>query len=88
MNRAIPTVWRDPLYHLSDCSFRTTQIKGVSSKSKHAVKYPNLPFAMKPVPQGKDLPIPHPATQLTVEDESEHKAATEVPNKERHEANF
>jgi hypothetical protein len=88
MNCAVPAVWRDPQCYSSDCYFCITQIKGISSKSKHTVKYPNLPPAMKPVPHSEDLPIPHPATHLTVEDVSGHKAATEVPNEEQAEATF
>ena len=80
MNFAIPMVWREPQDHSLDCHFCITQIKGISSKSKHTVKYPNLPSAMRPVPHSEDLPIPHPPTHLTLEDEPEHEAATEVPN--------
>ena len=36
----------------------------------------------RPVLHSEDLPIPHPPTHLTLEDESEHEAATEDPNKE------
>ena len=43
---------------------------------------------MRPVPHSEDLPIPHPLTHLTLEDESEHKAATEVPNEEQDDAIF
>jgi hypothetical protein len=43
---------------------------------------------MKPVPHSKDLSISHPATHPTVEDESEHKAATEVSNEEQDDATF
>jgi len=82
MNFAIPMVWREPQDHSSDCYFCITQIKGISSKSKHTVKYPNLPSAMRPVPHNEDLCIPHPPTHLTIEDESEHEAATEVPDEE------
>jgi hypothetical protein len=60
MNCAKPMMWRDPQEHLTDCYFCTTQIKGISSKFKHTVKYPNLPFAVKPVPHSENLPIPHP----------------------------
>ena len=88
MNFAIPMVWREPQDHLSDCYFCITPIKGVSSKSKHTVKYPNLPSAMRPVPHSEDLPIPHPPTHLTLEDESEHVAATEIPNEERDDPTF
>ena len=65
MNFAIPMVWREPQDHSSDCYFCITQIKRISSKSKHTVKYPNLPSAMRPVPHSEDLPIPNPATHLT-----------------------
>jgi hypothetical protein len=64
------------------------KIKGISNKSKHTVKYPNFPPAMKPVPHSKDLPIPHPATHLTLKDESENKAATKIPNEEQDYATF
>ena len=73
MNFAVPMVWREPQDHSSDCYFCITQIKGINSNSRHTVKYPNLPSAMRPVPHSEDLPIPHPPTRLTVEDESEHE---------------
>ena len=57
--------------HSSDCYFCITQIKGISSKSKHTVKYQNLPSAMRPVPHYEDLPIPHSPTHLTLEDEQD-----------------
>ena len=88
MNFAIPMVWREPQDHSSDCYFCITQIKGISSKSKHTVKYPNLPSAMRPVPHSENLPIPHPPTHLTLEEESELKAATEVPKEEQDDATF
>jgi len=70
INFAIPMVWCEPQDHSSDCYFCIKQIKGISSKSKHIVKYQNLPSAMRPVPHSEDLPIPHPPTHLTLEDES------------------
>jgi len=81
-------VWREPQDHSSDCYFCITQIKGISSKSKHTVKYTDLPFAMMPIPHREDLHIPHLPTHLTVEDESEHEVATEVPNEEQDGATF
>jgi len=85
---AIPMVWREPQDHSSNCHFCITQIKGISSKSKHTVKNPNLPSAMRPVPHSEDLPIPHPPTHLTLEEGSEHEAAIEVPNEEQDDATF
>ncbi len=43
---------------------------------------------MRPVPHSEDLPVPHPPTHLTVEDQSEHEAATEVPNEQQDDATF
>ena len=85
---AVPIVWREPQDHSSDCYFCITHIKGISSKSKNTVKYPNLPSVMRPVPYSEDLPIPHLPTHLTVEDESEHEEATEVPKEAQDDATF
>jgi hypothetical protein len=43
---------------------------------------------MKPVPHSKDLPVPNLPTHLTLEYESELKAATEAPNEEQDGATF
>jgi hypothetical protein len=51
MNFAIPMVWRELTTHVSDCYFCLTSITGVTVKSKHTVQYPNLPSAMRPLPQ-------------------------------------
>ena len=47
-----------------------------------------MPSATRPVPQSENLPIPHPPTCLTLEEESELKAATEVPKEEQDDATF
>ena len=88
MKFAVPMVWRESQDHLSDCYFCITQMKEISSKSKSTVKYPNLPSAMRPVPHSENLPIPHTPTHLTLEEESELKAATEVPKEEQDDATF
>jgi len=61
-------VWREPTDHASDCYFCLTSITGVTEKSKHTVQYPNLPSAMKPVPQSAELPVPKPPTHMTLSD--------------------
>ena len=43
---------------------------------------------MRPVPHSEDLPVPHPPTHLTLEDEWEHESATQVPNEEQDDATF
>ena len=88
MNFAIPMVWREPQHHSSHYYFCITRIKGVSIKSKHTIKYPNLPSSMRPVPHSEDLPRSHHSTHLTLEDELEHEAATEVPYEERDDPTF
>ena len=65
---AIPMVWRKPMDHVSDCYFFLTNITGVTGKSKHAVQYPNLPSAMRPVPHSVELPVPRPLTHMTLSD--------------------
>jgi hypothetical protein len=42
---AIPMVWRKPNDHSSECYFCLTNIIRVTSKSKHTVKYRDLPSA-------------------------------------------
>jgi len=43
---------------------------------------------MRSVLHSEDLPIPHPPTHLTLENESEHEAATEVPKEAQDDATF
>ena len=43
---------------------------------------------MRPVLQSENLPIPHPPTHLTLEEESELQAATEVLKEEKNGATF
>jgi len=65
---AIPIVWREPADHVSDCYFCLTSITGVTAKSKHTVQYPNLPYAMRPLPHSAVLPVAKPPTNMTLSD--------------------
>ena len=47
-----------------------------------------MPTAIRLVTHSEDLLLPHPPTHLTIEDESEHEAAIEVPNVERDDPSF
>jgi hypothetical protein len=62
------------------CYFCLTNITGITSKSKHTVKYPNVPTAMRPVPHNEALPIPKPPANVTVDDE--HSATDEADLKQ------
>lgn len=76
---AIPMIWREPLDHITDCYFCLTNISGITSKSKHTVKYPNIPSALKPVPHSTELPVPEPPQNMT---SSEDETTAEEVNKE------
>ena len=65
---AIPMVWREPKDHPSDCYISLTNKTGIASKSKHAVKYPDFPFAVRFVPHSEELPVPKPPENLTFGD--------------------
>jgi len=54
--------------HVSDCYFYLISITGITAKSKNTVQYPNLPIAMRPVPQSAELPAPKPPTNMTLTD--------------------
>jgi len=61
-------VRREPTDHVSYCYICLTSITGVTAKSKHAVQYHNLPYAMRPVPHGAESPVPKPPTNMTQSD--------------------
>jgi hypothetical protein len=67
---AIPMVRRESKDHTSDCYFCLANITGIASKSKHTVKYPDLPSAIRPVPHSEELPLPKPPEKLTFSDDS------------------
>jgi hypothetical protein len=62
-------VLREPKDHSIDCYFCLTNITGITSKSKHTVKYPNVPSALRPVPHNEELPIPKPPANVNMDDE-------------------
>jgi hypothetical protein len=66
---AVPIVWREPKEHSSDCYFCLTNIRGIASKAKHTVTYPNISCATRPVPHNEALSIPKPPGNLIVDGE-------------------
>ena len=68
---AVPMVWREPKDHTSDCYFCITKIKGITSKSKHTVHYPNIPSAMRPILHNQNLPVPQPPEKIVFSDEED-----------------
>ncbi|GFV73609.1 uncharacterized protein TNCV_1269891 [Trichonephila clavipes] len=70
MSFAIPMIWREPKDHSSDSYFCLTNIRGITSKSKHTVVYPDLQSAMRPVPHSEKLPKSKPPEHVTLDEES------------------
>jgi hypothetical protein len=66
---AVPMVWREPKDHSSDCYFCLTNIRDITSKSRHTVKYPDLPSAVGPVPHSEEYPVPKPPENMTFSDD-------------------
>jgi hypothetical protein len=51
------------------------------SKSKHTIKYPDLPSAMRPVSHREDLPVPqHPENVTFTDDDSDNEVIQQVEN--------
>lgn len=72
MNFAVPMIWQEPKVHSTDCYFCLTNII-ITSKSKHTVIYPNLPSAMRPVPQSDELLVPQPPENLILSDDEQER---------------
>lgn len=73
---AVPMVWREPRNHVDDCYFCMTNIKGITSKTKRSIQYPNVPSAMRPVPHDNSLPIPQPPESYTLDSESDSRSTS------------
>ena len=77
-NFAVPMVWREPRNHADDCYFCLTNITGFNASSRKKIKYPNLLFAMRPVPHSDDLPVPTPPVNKNLFSSSDE----EMPSRE------
>jgi hypothetical protein len=66
---AIHMVWREPKDHSSDCYISLTNKTGITSKSIHTGKYPDIPFVVRFVPHSEELPVPKPPENLTFGDD-------------------
>jgi hypothetical protein len=51
-------VWHEPKDCLKDCCFCITKITGSSRFSMHKIKFPNIPFVLRPVPHDDSMPLP------------------------------
>ncbi|KAK4880018.1 hypothetical protein RN001_008164 [Aquatica leii] len=76
---AVPMVWPEPRCHLTDCYVCMTSTVGFSNKSKHTIKYPNIPSALRPVPHNDTLPLPEPPKTYSLEPEIDLKDSEPQP---------
>ena len=73
---AIPMVSREGKDYMTDCYFRTVNLKGINRKNKHHVQYPYVPSAIRPIPY--DLPVPGPDGNMEYSSDSEYSDMTVV----------
>jgi hypothetical protein len=62
---AIPIVWKAAKDQTSSFYVFLANVSGITSKSKHTVKHPDLLSAIRSVPHSKELPVPKPPENLT-----------------------
>ena len=72
---AIPVMWREASNHINDCYFCLTPpvASGMNRKTKQRSDYPNIPSAIRPVPHGKDLPMPETPKEYNFNSEMEEE---------------
>lgn len=54
---AVRMVWREPNNLLTIAIFAWQKLKVIPKKRKRKIEYPNLLFAIRPVPHNADLPV-------------------------------
>ena len=54
----IRMVWRKPKNHFDDCYFCAVSTKGINRKNKKSLVYPNLEWAIRPIPHCNEIPVP------------------------------
>jgi hypothetical protein len=69
---AILMQWHEQKNHYDDCYFCMVSVAGYNKKKKKkkGITFPNLLSAIRPVPDGPDLPVPSPPDNLSSESES------------------
>ena len=78
MSFAIPMVKREENHHITNRYFCMINLKGINRKNKHYVQYSDAPSAIRPIPQGPDLPVPEPDGNMEYSSDFEHSNMTFV----------
>ncbi|GBN34360.1 hypothetical protein AVEN_107476-1 [Araneus ventricosus] len=70
---AVPMIWREPTNHIDDCYFCMVPPAsgGFNKKKKSTIEFPNILYALRPVPHGEGLPIPEPPTDFSISSDEE-----------------
>jgi hypothetical protein len=75
----VPMVWREPEDCLKDSYFCITKITGFSQFSKQKIKYPNIPFVLRPVCHDDSMPLPKLRKSSTLGSDSESEENKKWP---------
>lgn len=62
---AVAMLWREPRNHRNDCYFCLVSpfSGGITKQKKSRIVYPNILFALRPVPHDERLPTPEPPAE-------------------------
>ena len=58
LHLGVPMVWREPKYHFDDCYFCAVNTKGINTKNRNLLVYPNVESAIRPIPHCNKIPVP------------------------------
>ena len=54
----IPMIWREPKNHFDDCYFCAVNTKRINKKNRNSLIFSNLQFAIRPIPNCNEIPVP------------------------------
>ncbi|KAI6646865.1 hypothetical protein LOD99_9134 [Oopsacas minuta] len=74
-------IWREPRDHYTDCYFCLTDIKGITSKTKKNICYPNLQSAIRPVEHSTEFEVPKPK-KVSFDDDTVENAMLDQDDEE------
>jgi hypothetical protein len=71
MPYAVLIAWHEPQDDLNNWYFCMAKISGFPKFSMHKLKYPNVPFALRPVPHDDSVPLLELSKSYTLDSDSE-----------------
>ena len=73
---AIPMAWWEGKDHIMDSYFCMINLKGINRKNKHHVQYTEVPYVIRPIFHGPDIPFLAPDSNIEYSSDSEHSDMT------------